>query len=647
VSIGDVTQPRPVKPVKTKTLHIPPRLLRPLLLLAFALVGLVVVMVTSAVGYQMLYRGKVHQGVKVWDLNLGGMRRTEAQAALVDHFADLIRTTWELRDGERTWTVTPAALGVRFDAAGTAEAAYAVGRSGSPAWNLGEQTRSASQGVQVAPVVLYDEAAARRYLAGLADEIYQPVRDASLVINGLEVYETSPQVGRQLDVEATLAALRQAADHPDEGKVELVVVETLPRVIDAAIARDQARATISAPLTLYVEGELFGGTVTGTTGGRPVTPGPWQLSREELAAMLVVGEKPIGDTEGVRLDVRLDQKAIGAHLAPIGREVSRTATSARFIFNDGTRQLEVIAPSAHGLELDLEETVARINQGATGTEREVPLALKVIPAEFDESVTAEELGITELIASSVSYFAGSSDGRINNVTVAASKFHGIIIKPGQDFSFNEWLGDVSEEEGYDESLIIFGNETVPDVGGGVCQVSTTAYRAAFWAGYPITERWAHAYRVGYYEQGGQPVGMDATIYSPLVDLKFVNDSPYHLLIETYVSRSASSLTYKFYSTGRGRIVEMEGPEITDVIEHGEPVYKEDPELAQGEIKQVEWATDGLTSVITRVIRDAASGEVIERKEFKSKFRPWNAVYLVGPGTEVPGHDVIRLDEQEE
>ena len=271
----------------------------------------------------------------------------------------------------------------------------------------------------------------------------------------------------------------------------------------------------------------------------------------------------------------------------------------------------------------------------------------MIPAEFNASLTAEALGISELIASDTSYFAGSSAGRMNNVQIAASKFHGIIIKPGETFSFNQWLGEVSEEEGYDESLIIFGNETIPDVGGGVCQVSSTAFGAAFWAGFPITERWAHAYRVGYYEQGGRPLGMDATVYSPLVDLKFVNDLPHPLLIETYVNLSKHSLTFKFYSTGDGRTVEMEDATVSDVIEHGDPIYKEDPELEPGEIEQIEWATNGMTAVITRVVRDGATGGVIERKEFKSKFRPWDAVYLVGPGTEVPGHDVIRLDEQEQ
>jgi vancomycin resistance protein YoaR len=618
-------------------------LMRAWLVLVFALAGLGVTTVTLVAGHQVLYRDKIQRGVRVWDLHLGGLDQAEAQAALNDHFAALAQTPWELRYGQQTWPVTLETLGVRFDAAETVKVAYAVGRSGSSARNLGERISSLWKEAQVAPVVLYDQVVARRYLADLVAEINRPVLEATLGVNGLDFQATSPQVGRQLDVEATLAALNQAVVPLEEGAIELVVVESVPRIIDATIARDQARSMTSAPLTLYVEEQLASETVSETV---KAPPGPWELSREDLAAMLVVGEEPVGDAGSVRLEVTLNQEMLRAHLAPISLAVSRTATNTRFIFNDDTRLLDVIAPGTNGQALDVETTLARINQQLVSTERRVPLAIQVIRAEFNESTTAEELGITELVVAHTTYFAGSSEGRLNNVAVAASKFHGIIIKPGQTFSFNEWLGDVSEEEGYDESLIIFGNETIRDVGGGVCQVSTTAFGAAFWAGFPIIERWAHAYRVGYYEQGDLPVGLDATVYSPLVDLRFVNDTPYHLLIETYIYSRAPSLTFKFYSTKHGRVVELQGPEISDHIPHGDPVYKEDAELAPGEIKQTEWAADGLTAVITRVIRDANTNEVVERKEFKSKFRPWNAVYLVGPGTEVPGHDVIRLDEEE-
>jgi vancomycin resistance protein YoaR len=525
-----VARPPEAKATRTKRPRTRPRLVQMGLMFSFGIVSLAAVLVAVFVGYQLLYREKIHRGVQVRNLDLSGLSRSDAQAVLEARFADFDQVPWELRDGEQVWTVKPALLGIDFDAAATAEAAHAVGRSRSPAWNLGEQVRSAWNGVHVAPVILYDEKTARDFLTTLADDIYRPVQNATLTLHGAEIFETRPQVGRELNVDATLAALRQAAGHLTKGDIGLVVDETLPRVIDAAIAHEQAVAITSAPLTLYVEGEAYAGT-----DSEP--PAPWQLSREDLASMLVIEELAVGDEGSTRMNATLDPSALGAQLATIGQEISRTASNARYIFNDDTRQLEVIAPSVDGLRLDVGASVTRIIEQAAGPDREIPLVLEVIPAEFNESVTAEQLGITELVASSTSYFAGSSEGRRNNVQTAASKFHGIIIKPGETFSFNKWLGEVTEEEGYDESLIIFGNETIPDVGGGICQVSTTAYRAAFWAGFPITERWAHAYRVGYYEQGGQPVGLDATIYSPHVDLKFTNDSPHHLLIETYVNQN--------------------------------------------------------------------------------------------------------------
>ncbi len=639
MSASDVTQPSPLQTRRFRRLRPPRRAGWIAVALAFTLAALMTALLVGLIGYQLHYRDRVYRGVRVWELEVGGLRRDQAQQAL-ERYLDPWRVSWVLRDGEQTWTVTPDLLGVRLDAWATAEAAFAIGRSGSAAWNLGEQLRVAVSGAQVPPVIIYDEPTTRRYLEELADEIYRPVQDAELTRHGLSFFETRPQVGRQLNVEATLSALQQSIGRLGPQEINLVVQETAPRVIDASIAHDRAVWLTSQPLTLYVESA----SLTFTLSPSEPVPGPWVLSREALADMLLIREVPVGDGTSYRLDALLDPAALAETLAPLGQEISRTPVNARFIFNDLTRQLEVIAPSVDGLELDVDQSLERITAYLERGERQVPLAVQVVPAEFNEHTTAEALGITELIAAHKTFFAGSSAGRRNNVEVAASKFHGIIIKPGETFSFNAWLGEVSEEEGYDESLIIFGNETIPDVGGGICQVSTTAFGAAFWAGYPIVERWAHAYRVGYYEQGGRPVGMDATIYSPHVDFKFLNDTPYHLLIETYVNQQASTLEFKFYSTNSGRIVEMEGPVITDVIEHGEPVYKEDPLLAPGEIKQVEWATDGMTTVITRTVRDAATGAIIEKRAFKSKFRPWNAVYLVGPGTEVPGHDVIRLDE---
>ena len=170
--------------------------------------------------------------------------------------------------------------------------------------------------------------------------------------------------------------------------------------------------------------------------------------------------------------------------------------------------------------------------------------------------TASDLGITELVHEESSYFFGSSSARIHNIEVAAGEFHGLLIAPGQTFSMAASMGDVSLDAGYTEALIIFDGRTIEGVGGGVCQVSTTLFRAAFFAGFPIVERHPHAYRVSYYEKTAgnrrdpNLAGLDATVYVPIVDLKFTNDTPYWLLMETYVNRSASRITWKFYSNQR-------------------------------------------------------------------------------------------------
>jgi len=201
------------------------------------------------------------------------------------------------------------------------------------------------------------------------------------------------------------------------------------------------------------------------------------------------------------------------------------------------------------------------------------------------------------------------------------------------------IGDISLDNGYAEALIIYGNRTIKGVGGGVCQVSTTLFRTVFFGGYPIVERNAHAYRVSYYEQtasgGVDPnfAGMDATVFAPVVDFKFVNDTPNWLLMETYVNPSASKITWKFYSTSEGRTVEWNTTGLENVVEAPEPLYEENPELSKGEIKQVDWAADGAdVTIFRKVYKD---GQVYLEDKFSTHYMPWQAIYQYGPGTKIP------------
>jgi len=185
------------------------------------------------------------------------------------------------------------------------------------------------------------------------------------------------------------------------------------------------------------------------------------------------------------------------------------------------------------------------------------------------------------------------------------------------------------ETGYEQGLIIVGDQTITGVGGGVCQVSTTAFQTAFYAGFPILERVSHAYRVSYYEQGEGP-GMDATVYSPIVNFRFLNDTPYHLLIETYYNGARSTLTWKFYSTDMKRRVVKDGPYIRNPASPPPPIYRANPQLAHGQIRHVDYATSGADVYVYRTVYEG-DRVIIDHEEFHSHYVPWPDQYEVAPG----------------
>ncbi len=246
-------------------------------------------------------------------------------------------------------------------------------------------------------------------------------------------------------------------------------------------------------------------------------------------------------------------------------------------------------------------------------------------------ITTEEVndfGIKELIGRGYSEFQGSIPGRIHNVALAASRINGVLIPPGTTFSFNETVGDISAATGYQSAYIIKDGRTVLGDGGGVCQVSSTLFRAALATGLPIVERNAHAYRVHYYEDGGFKAGLDATVFSPSVDLKFTNDTPGHILIQTKIDTKKLTLAFEFYGTNDGR-----SSQILNHVVYGEtppppPLYQDDPTLAPGVTKQVDFAAWGAKAKFDYKV--TRGNEVLQDTTFYSVFRPWQAVFLRGP-----------------
>ncbi|MBI4058266.1 VanW family protein [Candidatus Gottesmanbacteria bacterium] len=256
-----------------------------------------------------------------------------------------------------------------------------------------------------------------------------------------------------------------------------------------------------------------------------------------------------------------------------------------------------------------------------------------LPVEIKEplitSENANNFGIKELIGVGKSNYKGSIAGRAHNVALAAARLNGVLIPPGDTFSFNDTVGDISAATGYKQAYIIKNGRTVLDDGGGVCQVSTTIFRAALNTGLPIIERHPHSYRVKFYEQGGWKPGFDATIFAPSYDLKFKNDTGDYILIQTVNDTVNSTLAFEIYGTKDGRSVEISDVRLWDARPAPPDLYQDDPTLPNGTVKQVDWAVPGIKSEFDYEVKK--NGEEIFKNTYFSNFIPWQAVYLRGTG----------------
>lgn len=568
-------------------------------------------------------------GVWVWDAPVGGLMPSEARPHVREAMnLDEPLVTLIGPSGER-WSFTPRDLGIDVQFSATLDKAYYSGHTQSGLDSIPERLKVMRDGEVVAPVLVWERARTEAQLETLASRLDVEPVDAQVVIEGMDVRVEPGQLGRRMDVTATLQALTPALHTLQPRDIVLSVTSLEPQITDAEAAQalDVAETVLAEPLQL-----LLGSP-------REDDPGPWFLAPERLAQMLVLR---VNDGQ---VDVFLDETVLAQFLEPLAIALQRDPKNARFDFDPSTGTLTAVEASQTGRVLDVQASITRINERLQTGQHHIPLILKETKPAYPDTATAEELGIVELVAVGESYFGGSSTARSHNIRLGASKFDGLIIGPGETFSFNEHLGDVTPEEGYDESYVIVGDRTIPGVGGGICQVATTAFRAGFYAGFEIIERWPHAYRVGYYELGGYGPGFDATVYSPLVDLRFVNDTAHNLLIETEIDTVRARLRFLFYGTSDGRTVEQIGPTWGEPKPSGPPVYEYDPEMPEGTVEKLESAHDGLDAVLERVVRDA-EGTVIYEDRFVSNFVPWSARYRFGPGYVPPENaEVIGLEEE--
>ena len=585
------------------------------------------VSITSAalifLSYQEQHTERIYTGVQIWGVELGELTRAEAKAAVSAAFPypdDDVITFVNPVDGA-TWLHTPSDLGISFDVTATVEEAYQYGRSGDRRQQFADQFAAWYYGRELAPIIIFDEGKLANTLADLAAEIDRPAVDAELLYDGVSVEYSPSQIGFSLNQADAIARLLNPFANFSAVEIELLVEPVEPVIRDTSEVALAIENMISTPMQLYLSEPIAGEDLDTI-----------EISRSQLTEWLRIETVTLSDGS-LEYDVFLDQNGMKDWLRAYEDELYREPIRARFYFDDPTQELVLVEPHVNGRSLNIEDTVARINAQAQTANRSVALAMDEIVPAVNAAASGQELGITELLTEATTWFSGSSEERKHNIARSAVNFYGIVIAPGEEFSFNEWLGPISLEAGYETGLVIFGGRTQQGVGGGVCQVSTNVYQAAFWAGFPIVQRQEHGYRVSYYDDGEGP-GMDATIYSPIVDFRFANNTPYHLLIENYYNEANESLTFKFYSTSLGRTVEKTAPIFENVTEPPPDIWEYNPDMEPGAIEQVDWAVEGADVSIRRIVRNA-NGDLLEDDLFISNYIPWPNIYQYGPEAVLP------------
>lgn len=287
----------------------------------------------------------------------------------------------------------------------------------------------------------------------------------------------------------------------------------------------------------------------------------------------------------------INEQAIRAFVADLALRSNSDPVDAVFS-GDENGKIIVAKKEIPGYRLD-EEMATQVISDSLSNNNLSPLVVVLPETEVPAMIKAsdiEKLGIKELIGSGTSNFKGSPKNRVYNINRALKQFQSVIIAPGAEFSFVEHLGEVDGENGYLPELVIRNNKTEPEFGGGICQVSSTVFRAAIYSGLKITERRNHSYAVQYYK----PYGMDATIYIPKPDFKFQNNTKHSIMMQSVIE--GDNLTFRFFGTKDGRETTVDGPHILERNPDG-----------------------SMKTTFTQIVKDRSGQEFI-RDEFKSNYK---------------------------
>jgi len=547
--------------------------------------------------------GRVHPGVTVGGVKVGGMKPERAAAVLALQLPEKSKAPVVVRYDGKAWTITPEDLGLTFDYDALAAQAMAVGRSDGA---IGAVKQRA--GAWFGASALTARASAEPVkLAAILNEVAAdtdvPPRDAKVRFKGTTPKMTSAKSGMAVNREQLTTSILTAFTSSD-------------RTIDAPVAVAQADVSDAAAQSAISAAEKMIATPATVTWGSKKS---WKLTTDDLADMIAFRKVETSSGAGWILDPYISQKETSKTVAPmLGGKIGHPARNARFRTRAGAVS---IVPSKSGVGPDIEalaQGLTAVVKGPAGQPRVVALRTrKTLPSLT--TAMARDMDINERISTYTTTYVSGNRPRVNNIHMLGDALDGKLVKPGGTFSFNGAVGERTAAKGYVEAPAIVDGKLVPQLGGGICQVGTTLFNTVFVSGLPVVERHNHSFYISHY-----PTGRDATVSWGGPDLKFKNTTDSWLLIS--VSYTSSSITISLYGTDPGYRVASKTSPFSN--ERPFPTEKvKDPKLDKGKKVVDDAGVKGKTCTVTRTVKKG--GKVVRVDTFKSVYRPKVEIVRVG------------------
>lgn len=551
--------------------------------------------------YHVYFAHRLIPGVEIGSLNVGGMTYAQAKQALLNSEKAKAPNLALTFDGQ-VFTINGSDINLQYNWDAAVSRAYEVGRTGKIWIDTKDKLAGLVKAIYIPAFYDYDQDLFHSKFAQISGEVNQEGSNAAFIIPAPGQLESTEAIeGKEVASDTLFKMVITSFDRLDFSSKELPVKKTDPTVMKADIdpLLERAKKIIYNPLTI-----VYGKK-------------QWVLTPNQMLDFMSF-EKT--DATKGNADITIDQPKLQAFAETLAEDVNQSPRG-NVTQVDGNKVVSFEITQA-GKELDFRSFTNDFNKAYFGLTSTVALTLTEIAGPSDK----EHYGIFSLLGEGDSKFYGSSNERIHNLSLAASRTNGVLVPPGGIYSMNNSIGEITAQTGFDTALIIQNGRTVLGEGGGVCQTSTTLFRAVLNAGLPIVMRYPHAYRVHYYEEDSPP-GFDASIFQPTLDFQFKNDTPNYVLVTSSADVSKLALSFKIYGTPDGRSVEITQPVVTNQTPPPAAKYIDDPTRPKGVQTQTDWAAWGANVSFNRTV--TRDGQVIHKETFSSRYQPWQAIYLVG------------------